>query len=220
MMAPPTVDSESRVQGAPALAPGGFPSNLLSEVLLNMRRLTILLALLVVTAAIAGCAASAPPGWTYAPAPSATPIPSGSASSSQAASASAAPSASASARPSAAPSGSARPSASAAASGGAGETLTITAPVGASTGGFDPTELEAAAGEPFTLVFDNQDAGIPHNVVLKKPDGSKVQVAGDDTAFFNGPGKRTFQVPALTAGDYQYTCEVHPTVMIGTLTVK
>jgi plastocyanin len=181
-----------------------------------MRRLTIALAVLAATAIVAACTASAPPGWTYAPAPSATPLPSGSASSSPGASASAAPSSSV---PSAGPSSSAGASPSAGASGGPAATLTITAPPGASTGGFDPKTLEAAANAPFTIVFDNQDPGVPHNFAVKKSDGSKVQLGGD-TAFFNGPGQRTYQVPALAAGDHPFLCEVHTTTMTGTLTVK
>jgi plastocyanin len=181
-----------------------------------MRRLTIAFTLLAATAAIAACSASAPPGWTYAPAPSATPIPSG-ASGSPGASASAAPSEAPSAAPSVEPSSAASPSAGG--SGGTGETLTVTAPVGAAGTGFDPTTLEAKADSPLTLVFDNQDTGVPHDLVLKNPDGSKVAVTGD-AAIFPGPGQRTFGVPALAAGDYTFLCEVHPATMTGKLTVK
>jgi plastocyanin len=186
-----------------------------------MRRLTIALALLAATLTIAACSASAPPGWTYAPAPSATPIPSGSASSSPGASSSAAPSASTTATTTAssAPSASAGSSPSAAASGGAGASLTVTAPTGASISGFDPTTLATTAKTPFSLVFDNQDTGVIHNLVLKNPDGSKVQVTGD-TSFFAGPGMSTYQVPGLAAGDYAFLCEVHPGTMKGVLTVK
>jgi plastocyanin len=181
------------------------------EVLLKMRRLTIALALLAATAAIAACSASAPPGWTYAPAPSATPIPSG-ASGSPAASASVAPSQAASVAPTVGPSSGASPTAGS--SGGSGDTVTVTAPVGASSSGFDPTTVEAKANTPFTLVFDNQDTGVMHNLII-----NNVTVTGD-TAFFAGPGQRSYGVPALAAGDYGFICQVHPGTMSGTLTVK
>jgi plastocyanin len=191
----------------------------LSEVLLPMRRLTITLAILAATAALAACSASAPPGWTYAPAPSATPVGSGAAYGSPGASASAAPSAAPSTAPSSAPSASAGAPASPGASGGTGTALTVTAANGAATAGFDPKTLEAAANTAFTVTFDNQDTSTgPHNWVLKKPDGSKVDIG--DTSFFTGPAKRTYSVPALPAGDYPFLCEVHPTVMMGTLTIK
>jgi plastocyanin len=216
---PPTVDSSLAFAGAPDAAPDDHKSNLLPEVTLKMRRPTIIIALLVSLVAIAACTASAPPGWTYAPA-SATPIASASASGSPGASSSATPSGSPSPAPSSAPSASAAASASAGASGGTGSTLAVTAPVGASTSGFDPTTLDAVAKAPFTLVFDNQDTGVMHNLVIKNPDGSKVQVTGDSTTFFAGPGKRTYQVPGLAAGDYAFMCEVHPGTMKGILTVK
>jgi plastocyanin len=216
---PATVDSGDPTGSLPPghAAPGANPQpTLFPEVLLKMRRLTIALAVLAATAAIAACSASAPPGWTYAPAPSATPIPSG-ASGSPAASSSAAPSVAPSAAPSVEPSSGASPSAGA--SGAAGDTVTITAPVGASTAGFDPTTVEAKASSPFSLVFDNQDTGVMHNLVLSNPDGSPVAVTGD-TAFFAGPGQRTYGVPALAAGDYKFVCQVHPGTMTGTLTAK
>jgi mono/diheme cytochrome c family protein/plastocyanin len=97
-------------------------------------------------------------------------------------------------------------------------TITITAPVGAATSGFEPTTLEVPAGTPFTLVFDNQDTGVPHNVVIQNPDGTNVSMG--DTAIFPGPEKRSYSVPALTAGDYKFICIVHPTTMTGTLTAK
>ena len=184
-----------------------------------MRRLTIALALPLVVVALAACSAGALPGWTYAPA-SATPIASGAASGGPGASTSAAPSVVPSAAPSVAASASAGASPSAGASGGAGSALTVTAPVGASTSGFDPTTLAAVAKTPFSLVFDNQDTGVMHNLVVLNPDGSNVQMTGDSTTFFAGPGKRTYQVPGLAAGDYAFMCQVHPTTMKGVLTVK
>jgi plastocyanin len=178
-----------------------------------MRRLSAL-ALPILAAALVACSSSAAPGWTYAPVPSASAGASGAAGS---------PSASggASSAPSTAPStaASAGASASATASGGGSTVLTIKAPVGASTGGFDPTTLSASAGKPFTIHFDNEDNQAAHNVVVKAPDGGQVQLGGD-TNFFTGPGERDYQVPALTAGTYEYNCVVHPTTMKGTLTIQ
>jgi plastocyanin len=162
-------------------------------------------ALVIVSAvALAACSSGAAPGWTYAPAPPATPRPPASASPSGSAAASGSPSASGSP----AASGSGGPAAS-------GATVTI---VATNATKFDTAEVQTAAGKPFTITFDNEDATAPHNVVLQNPDGSPVKVSGD-TAFFTGPGTRQYQVPALTAGSYPFHCQVHPN-MTGKLTVQ
>jgi plastocyanin/mono/diheme cytochrome c family protein len=96
--------------------------------------------------------------------------------------------------------------------------VTITAPAGAATAGYQPTTLEAKANTAFTLVFDNQDGTAPHNVVIS--DANNAAVAMGDTAFFTGPEKRTYAVPALKAGSYTFVCQVHPSTMKGTLEVK
>ncbi len=36
----------------------------------------------------------------------------------------------------------------------------------------------------------------------------------------NGPASTTYSIQALPAGTYYFVCTVHPTVMIGTLTVQ
>ena len=183
-----------------------------------MRRLPALFLTLLAVVALAACSASAAPGWTYAPAPSASAIPSGTASRAP----SLAPSAAASVTPSVAPSvvPSVAPSASAgesaSASGGV-TSLTVTAPVGAATGGYQPTTLEAPANKAFTIHFDNQDSQ-PHNVQVKGAAGEGT--LGGDTAFFTGPGTRDYAVQPLPAGAYTYYCVVHPGTMTGTLTIK
>ncbi len=135
-------------------------------------------------------------------------VPSAAASGAQ----SAAPSAGASGGPSAAPSGS--PAASPAASGAAsGTVLEITAAGVA----FDKAELAAPAGVAFQIKFTNNDAGIPHNVAIHKdsPTGEIVWQG----EIFNGTDTRTYDVPALPAGTYGFSCVVHPN-MTGTLTVR
>lgn len=158
-------------------------------------------------------------GWrdpSFAPAPGSTPVPNcwkdAFASPSAAPSAAASGAPAGSGAPSAAPAGS--PAVSPAASGGAtGTTLEITA----SGVAFDKAELTAPAGVAFQIRFTNNDAGIPHNVAIHKdsPTGEIVWQG----EIFNGVDTRTYDVPALPAGTYGFSCVVHPN-MTGTLTVK
>jgi plastocyanin len=156
-----------------------------------MRLTRALAAGLLLALALAGCGSGGGPGWTYAPAPSATPAASGAAS------------------------GSPTVSGSPGASAPAGATVTV---IATTPDRFDTPELEVAADQPFTLEFDNRDPSVQHNVVIHNPDGSKVEMG--DTSFFVGPATRTYQVPALAAGEYPFMCEVHPSTMTGTLTVR
>jgi len=75
--------------------------------------------------------------------------------------------------------------------------------------------LSAAAGTPFIIELNNQDAGVPHNIQIKDPAGAIVLTSDQ----FNGVATRPVQVKALTAGTYPFICAIHPT-MTGTLTVK
>jgi cytochrome c oxidase subunit 2 len=80
---------------------------------------------------------------------------------------------------------------------------------------FDKTSLEAPAGQPFAIKFDNKDASVAHNVAIHDASGSEV-FKGE---IFPGVDSRTYAVPALDAGTYTFVCSVHPS-MTGTLTVK
>jgi len=87
--------------------------------------------------------------------------------------------------------------------------------LGAQNLAFDKATLSAPAGQPFQIVFANNDPGVPHNVEIRNPDGS-IAFKG---AIVTGPTTTTYAVPALPAGTYPFQCTVHPT-MTGTLTVQ
>jgi cytochrome c oxidase subunit 2 len=82
---------------------------------------------------------------------------------------------------------------------------------------FSTSSLSAPADTLFQIEFDNQDAGIDHNVAIHEgsPTGNEVFKG----AIFPGPAKETYDVPPLAAGTYAFVCSVHPN-MTGTLTVQ
>ncbi len=80
---------------------------------------------------------------------------------------------------------------------------------------FVQSSATAPAGKPFTIVFDNQDANVPHNIqVLDSAGASKFK-----GPIFSGVAAKVYDVPALAAGSYKFVCDVHPN-MTGTLTVQ
>jgi len=83
---------------------------------------------------------------------------------------------------------------------------------------FDKDCLAAKAGQAVQLKFDNQE-NVPHNVAFFK--GGNAQAPNVFRGqVFNGPKTVTYQVPALSKGNYFYHCDVHPTAMQGKLVVK
>jgi plastocyanin len=102
-----------------------------------------------------------------------------------------------------------------------GTTIELVAPSGGANTGYELTDISAPADTPFTIHFVNQDAGIPHDVQIYEgtdASGTPVFSAGDD-GMITGPDETTYEVPALPAGTYTFTCMMHPTTMVGTLTV-
>jgi plastocyanin len=106
--------------------------------------------------------------------------------------------------------GSPTPSSASSASGAAGG-LSITA----ENIKFNVTTLTAPADKPFTITFDNKDAGTPHDFDIADGSGTKVF----DGKEFAGPAVKTYDVPALKAGTYKFFCSIHPSLMNGQLTV-
>jgi plastocyanin len=79
--------------------------------------------------------------------------------------------------------------------------------------------IEAGAGEPFTIEFDNRDEGTQHNIeIFTGPDPSGDTVFEGDLV--TGPDQVQYDVPALDAGEFAFNCVVHPTTMIGSVQVS
>ncbi len=82
---------------------------------------------------------------------------------------------------------------------------------------FDKEKLTASAGA-VTIVFDNQDGGIPHNISVHEGKDASGKTLGK-TDLENGPVTQELKLD-LKAGSYFFLCDVHPTTMKGTLTVS
>lgn len=84
--------------------------------------------------------------------------------------------------------------------------------------GFDQSKIYVTAGQPFTITFENKQAGVAHNVQIFS-DAAKTQ------SFFTGehitgPATIDYAVDALAAGEYPFICEIHPATMVGTVVVR
>jgi plastocyanin len=90
--------------------------------------------------------------------------------------------------------------------GGGGGGLTVTAKSLA----FDTKEIDLPAGQPTTITFDNQDAGVPHNIAIyTDSSASKALFQGEQ---FPGVDSREYAIPALDPGTYYFRCDVHNTM--------
>lgn len=82
---------------------------------------------------------------------------------------------------------------------------------------FEQTEVTAPAGKPFQIAFENKDPGTPHNVAIHAGSATGTELFKGD--IFNGPATKTYDVPALPAGQYTFACTVHNN-MTGILDAK
>ena len=84
---------------------------------------------------------------------------------------------------------------------------------------FDKDSLTLAAVEPAVLVFSNEESQ-PHNVAFRDEGGSVI-FRPEGGGIITGPGEEIeYDVPPIEAGEYTFFCEVHPSAMVGDLTVE
>lgn len=96
--------------------------------------------------------------------------------------------------------------------GGGGEECGTTIQLAAIEGQqFDTDTIEAPAGEDFCIEFTNNDS-VPHDVGIVE-----TEFDGDNV----DPGESiTYVIPAMEADEYTFYCTLHPTTMVGTLTIS
>jgi len=90
--------------------------------------------------------------------------------------------------------------------------------VAAKNTAFDTTCLAAPDNTRFQIVFDNQDAGIPHTVSIYTNSSATTALFRGESV--EGPAMRTYDVNALKAGAYYFRCDIHPTQMNGRFVVS
>ncbi|HXG42588.1 MAG TPA: cupredoxin domain-containing protein [Dehalococcoidia bacterium] len=78
---------------------------------------------------------------------------------------------------------------------------------------FDLRQITVAAGQAITVTLDNQDDGVPHDLVVWRDRSQRERIAGTEQC--TGPCQRTVIVPPLPAGRYYFNCTVHPSEMRG-----
>jgi len=81
---------------------------------------------------------------------------------------------------------------------------------------FDKNCLAVAAGQAFTIAFDNQDADRHNLAILPSHTATQTFFQGD---ILTGPKSITYSVPALKPGTWHFHCEIHPNLMNGTFIV-
>ena len=83
---------------------------------------------------------------------------------------------------------------------------------------FNKEELTAPANTEVSLEFDNQDAGVLHNVsVYRSSDAQEVIFRGE---LFPGVETRTYNFETPESGEYFFRCDVHPDTMTGTFIAR
>jgi plastocyanin len=82
---------------------------------------------------------------------------------------------------------------------------------------FDVPSISLPAGQPSTITFDNEDAGVQHNIAIYTDESAtKALFQGDPVT---GVATQDYHVDGLDPGSYYFRCDFHPESMHGTVNV-
>jgi len=81
---------------------------------------------------------------------------------------------------------------------------------------FTPTKLDARTGSPVAVTFDNEDAGVNHDLLIYSPAGGIV--AQSDVSA--GPSETSIGFMPSAAGNYAFKCSLHPQSMYGAIAIS
>lgn len=75
---------------------------------------------------------------------------------------------------------------------------------------FDLDVMTFPANTPVTITFDNQDAGVPHNVAVYESQPPAPEIFVGD--IFPGVAERDYSFTTPGPGEYYFHCDVHPSM--------
>ena len=79
---------------------------------------------------------------------------------------------------------------------------------------FTPERAELTADQVVQVVFRNRDVGVPHGLLIATRTSGILPREIASVEVLTGPAERTFELPALAAGPYLFSCPVHPTMQV------
>ncbi len=84
---------------------------------------------------------------------------------------------------------------------------------------FAPATLVAAAGDAVTITLTN-GGNAPHTLTVYEDEAYTTAVADADTGTVAGGAKGEFTATFQESKTYYFRCEIHPSQMMGTITVE
>jgi plastocyanin len=102
--------------------------------------------------------------------------------------------------------------------GGSDQTISDSLQISALGTAFDKVRLIAPANSEVSILFQNEDAGITHNIAIyESRDASELVFRGE---LFAGVADRTYRFTSPNPGSYFFRCDNHPDTMMGSFVAQ